>query len=143
MALGGHPRSKVAITLTQPRSQGLFQYWLSPQMRSHKVGLYAYCSSHKGLWIPSMRITLADVCPEDYGINPHLRTWGGSRGRRFPPPLDPGATGATAKRTIACLALPCLLFPMLLGKCSICGGPKEQGDSHTQLGDLHCSCMMK
>lgn len=51
----------------------------------------------KDCGFPAVRITLADVCPEDYGINPHLRTWGGSRGRYFLPPLHPGATGATAK----------------------------------------------
>ena len=98
--------------------------------------------STKDCGFPAVSITLAEVCPEDYGINLHLRTWSGSRGRLFPHPM--GATGKSAPRkTIASLAVPCQLFPMLLGKFSICGGPKEWGDSHTQLGDLRCSCMMK
>lgn len=150
MALGGHPRSRLVTTLTQRGSQGLDACnccHLKQGGHTRKDSTpTALPTKDRGFSAGS--IALAEGCAEDYGRNCRLRTRGGSRGRLFPLPPDTGVTEAAPRLLqgddcqpgCASSAVPHVARKILhrWGARGVAGG-----DSHTQLGDLRCSRMMK
>lgn len=116
MAPGDHPRYTVSMTLTQLGSRGLDSSNCHDLKQGH--ARWDFCSSYKSLQVPSKANSLGGQCPEDNGINLHLRTW--EEGAEESSSHVSGALGpqgicqVCAKKTAASLAVPHQLFPTLM-----------------------------